>query len=233
MKVSEEMNKTAGQTEQKLPGSGTDEASSQLAGKALVKPVSGHFAPQNETAKEGFTVDWISQPGHISPQSSLPMEAVSSPNPAKQMEVLGMLVSSEAFSLRQTGANELAVSLKLDAHTEIFLKMTQEAGQIRATIHCERGNLAGLESQWGQLQESLARHNIQLSLEKDNFPSPATNATAHQSSPGFSQTRQENQRERVHSEPMESPSAEGRASSASVNKNKINRLSRLGWESWA
>ena len=81
------------------------------------------------------------------------------------------LFNQEVVMIRQSGANSLAVSLKLDPHTELFLQLTNHDGQIQASIRCERGNLAGLGGHWGELRESLARQNVQL-LPLENKMAP-------------------------------------------------------------
>ena len=72
------------------------------------------------------------------------------------------MISREVTMVRQSGAQALAVTLKVDAHTSLFLQLTNHNGQIEASVRCEKGSAAGLDTHWGELQESLARQNVQL-----------------------------------------------------------------------
>ena len=84
------------------------------------------------------------------------------------------LVTQEVAMIKQSGANSLAVSLKIDPQTELFLQLTNHDGQIQASLRCERGSMAGLDTHWGQLQESLSRQNVQLLPLEEKFSSRAS-----------------------------------------------------------
>ena len=100
---------------------------------------------------------------------------------AVQVERVAQLVSQEVFMVRQSGANALAVSLKVDSQTELFLQLTSHNGQIQASLRCDRGNVEGLDSHWAELQQSLARQNVQL-MPFDNRTAPSGAALFTQSS---------------------------------------------------
>jgi hypothetical protein len=77
----------------------------------------------------------------------------------KQVE---RLISREVVMVRQSGAEALAVSLKVDWQTSLFLQLTNHHGQIEAAVRCESGEAGVLAAGWGQLQQSLALQNVQL-----------------------------------------------------------------------
>ena len=52
--------------------------------------------------------------------------------------------------------------LRPDAKTEMVVNMRRVDGTLEATIKVERGDFAGLNQQWSQLQDRLAQQNIRL-----------------------------------------------------------------------
>lgn len=236
MKFAAEKNEIAGRAVQKLPdASSQDDFSTDLALKADVKSdpdFSGHakdsFDPNllmNLSAKSSMT-DLM--------QGNLPEKAPATDSAATQAERVAHLVTQEVVMVRQSGANSLAVSLKVDSHTELFLQLTNHDGQIQASVRCERGNIEGLGSHWGQLQESLARQNVQL-MPLEGAGS-SRNSTSHPpsdtSSRAFDPSSQNPQRQSRDS--REESSLTGMAGKPLVSrKTKTNNRSRQGWESWA
>ena len=150
-----------------------------------------------------------------------------------QIEQVTRLVNQEAVTVGQLGATSLAVSLKLDSHTELFLQLTNNDGQIQASLRCERGNIDGLSGHWGQLQESLARQNVQL------LPLAEQGSTGNYGSNQFSG----NSEPRRFDEPPQSPQQQVRDASGLANETttksvlprggKNQKPGRQGWESWA
>ncbi len=156
-------------------------------------------------------------------------------NPAAQVERVARMVNQEVVMIKQSGANSLAVSLKLDPQTELFLQLTNHDGQIQAAIRFERGSVAGLESHWGQLQESLARQNVQLLplAEKLSSRNPSFHAP-----PDSSNSRQFNQSARdrqlpSRDLPAELPRAEKPVKTVPARGEKNTNTSPRGWEFWA
>jgi hypothetical protein len=154
---------------------------------------------------------------------------------AIQAERLGHLVNQQVVMVRQSGANNLAVSLKLDPQTELNLQLTNHNGQIEASVSWERGSVAGLENHWKDLQDSLARQNVQLlPLENKNSSRPPAsnsssdnlpNSTFNQSSQNPQRQAREPQRDFAPVAPLETVPV--------TNKAKTRSVSPQGWESWA
>ena len=153
---------------------------------------------------------------------------------AAQVERVAQLVTQEAATVRQSGATSLAVSLKVDQNTELFVQLTNHNGQIQASLRVERGSLSGLEAHWGQLQESLARQNVQLlpPAERASFRGQADTSS---DSGGANQFEQSAQNEQQPHRNSGAPSAQTEQPVVTVvsRKAKNKNSSGQGWESWA
>lgn len=156
---------------------------------------------------------------------------------AAQVERVAQMVNREVAIIRQSGATAMAVTLKVDAHTDLLLQLTNHNGQMQAMLRCERGDAAGLNHHWNDLQDSLAKQNVHLMpLENRSAFSPAI-ATAPVSNASFSfnQSSQNPQREAQEArEEMLPQMPASRANGGSDKpKTKTASRSRQGWESWA
>ncbi len=137
-----------------------------------------------------------------------------------QLARLEQLISNEVVSIREKGADSLGVSVKVDANTQLFLQLTNHNGQLQATLRCERGDFTALDTQWTQLQQALARQNVQL------LP-PGNGATA-----SFQQSSDHPQRQLPQSG-GEAQGADAVVEAAQARKQKQQSRSRQSWESWA
>jgi len=238
MKFAAEKNEIAGRTVQKLPDApAADDFSSDLIGKVNAKSdsdLSGH-------AKDSFDPGLLIQVSDNSSMTDvmkgkLGQKTQSAGPAAAQVERVAHMVNQEVLMVRQSGANSLAVSLKVDSHTELFLQLTNHDGQIQASVRCDRGNIEGLGNHWGELQESLARQNVQLMPLEDKTSSrsiPTLNPPSETtSSRAFDQSSQDRQQQLR--DPRDEPSLPGVAGVApSSRKAKTNNRSQQGWETWA
>jgi hypothetical protein len=236
MKFTGQKNETAGRTVQKLPHASSNSSVSSDS--------SGPSAGQLATTGSGRKSEWSSFSGMIDLTTSTaagelhdnaPLVAGSSADSsATQVERVAHLVSQEAMTIRQSGANSLAVSLKVDQQTELFVQLTSHNGQIQASLRCERGNLSGLDGHWGQLQESLARQNVQLlpPADRTSFRDQAGTYSSTAGSRDFEQPSQ-NQRQQNGNLRAE-PALSGQPANPAVSpKTKNKNYGRKGWESWA
>jgi hypothetical protein len=238
MKFAAEKNEIAGRTVQKLPdASAPDDFSDDLIGKVDVKSdpdLSGHT---KDSFDPNLLIDVSANSSMTDAlQGKLAEKTQSTDTAAAQVERVAHLVNQEVLMVRQSGANSLAVSLKVDSHTELFLQLTNHDGQIQASVRCDRGNIEGLGSHWGELQESLARQNVQLMPLADKISSggnpTATLPSETTSSRAFDQSSQNQQRPAR--ETQEEPSLAGVVGVLTPSrKAKTNNLSRQGWETWA
>jgi hypothetical protein len=148
-----------------------------------------------------------------------------------QVERVARMVMQEAMTIRQSGATSLAVSLKVDAHTELFVQLTNHDGLIQASLRCDQGNIAGLAGHWGQLQESLARHNVQL-LPPDNGTF-SKNQSDYSSNPGNSrQNEQPSQNQQQNSNSLKTASTQS-SIPAKARASKTRTSDGSNWEYWA
>ncbi len=237
MKFVSEKNEIAGRAVQKLPDApSADDFSSDLAGKEDIKSDPNLPRHTKDSFDPDSTISLSAKSGMIDLIQDKTTEKVQAPDPAgSQVERVAHLVGQEVISVRQSGANSLAVSLKLDPQTELFLQLTHHDGQVQASLRCERGNVEGLNSHWGQLQESLARQNVHLLPLEDK----ASSRTAAYNQPsGDTSSRSFNESSQGQQRPTrdaneESTLAPLAGKSLPSNKTRTNTGSRRGWESWA
>jgi hypothetical protein len=137
---------------------------------------------------------------------------------AAPMERLEQMISREVMSVRQTGAQTLGVALKLDSNTQLFLQLTTTtAGAGLGALR--PGQFAPEDSQWAQLQQSLARQNVELL--------PMTGG----SNLNFQQPSGEHPRQPAAREDW--PAADAAVPPAQPRQQKEQNRSRKNWESWA
>ena len=122
-------------------------------------PFTWQDAPSESLAIVDFSAKAAYQSASVAePALEAPVRAAG-PAP---MERLEQMVSREVLSIRQSGASTLGVALKLDANTQLFLQLTTTNGLTQASVRLDRGQFAPEDSQWAQLQQSLARQNVEL-----------------------------------------------------------------------
>jgi hypothetical protein len=143
------------------------------------------------------------------------------------------LISREVSLVHQSGAQSLAVSLKVDSQTSLFLQLTNHHGQIEASVRCEKGDAGALNAHWGQLQESLARQNVQLLPLQDKtsgqpFDLPPQTHGNTQDGPSAQQ-----QPPRPSAPKTDKPSDEAMKAAVGVSKSKNKARHYRGWEKWA
>jgi hypothetical protein len=217
MNYTSQRNEIAGQAEQKLPPPAVSALTGADAGDA----------PSNSGAKMPLSFSWHETPAQQFPILDIPTKAASplahpaetpanATAPPAPLDRLERIISTEAATLRQTGAQTLGVSLKVDANTRLYLELTARDGQVRAAVRCEHGSFSADDAQWAQLRQSLALRNVQLlplggsgSLD---LPPP--------------------------SDPQERPFSSLRdgwpaAGAAAPRQQKERHRSRRNWESWA
>ena len=237
MKFAAETNEIAGSDAQKLPHApdGTD-VPSEMPGKTEAKPASNlpggkqEFFDPTTLALSGGSLGLANWP-----QAQALDKAYSVDRSMIQVERMAQFVKQEVAKVKQSGADSLAVSLKLDSRTELSLQVTTRDGQVQAFLRCERGDAAGIGAHWGELQNSLARQNVQLmplqnSLSQRN--STFTPPTAETPARGFQQPSQKPHREAPEAR-EELPLAAADMKPIPARGSTSRTSSRQGWESWA
>ncbi len=127
-------------------------------------------------------------------------------HPQVSVDKVMNLISRELTLVRQLGADALAIVLKPDSRTELFLQISQRNGRTEALIRCERGDFQHLELNWAQLQSTLAGQDVALAplqrstLAPQELTDPARTATGTGSGNGGTHTGTGHQPQQ-HSEP--------------------------------
>jgi hypothetical protein len=242
MKSKADKNEIAGPTAQKMP---TTTAKAVLSSK----PADG-LAGQSNSGSVGTKADALPTPvvtqwsGKQSEwnvelnKAPITASAPAAADPSAQAERIGQMINQHVAMVRQSGTNNLAISLKLDPHTELNLQLTSHNGQIEASVQWERGSVAGLENHWKDLQDSLARQNVQL-LPLDNgstvVRSQSFNSSTDQGSSSslYNQLSQQSQQRQNRGPQPELPEAVQVKNVPVTNKTTVRTASRQGWESWA
>ncbi|MGO8700725.1 MAG: hypothetical protein ACLQVY_23800 [Limisphaerales bacterium] len=221
MNFNAERNDFAGQTEQKVPPGAVS--------AAAVAEVDATSAPSNRKVKPKLQFDWNDTPAQVltivdpsgkAVQNAQEIEQTHShPAANEHLNRIETFITKETVNLRQNGAESLGVSLKVDASTELFLQLTSKDGQLQASLSCERGDFSALDTQWTQLQQSLARQNVQLMPLGSGLSSNSQQSSGHQ------------QRQLAQSDA--GPASHPVIETKQTRTIKPQARSRQGWESWA
>lgn len=186
-----------------------------LAAPPVVETPSQLLADWNRIQQSGSTAQ-------ATPPVSIPGNA--------QADRIAHLVATEAALMVSHRADSLAVVIRPDAQTELFLQLRQHNGQIEAFVRCERGDITSLGAGWGELQERLARQDIRLSplqtpiqTRDDLSVPPGKGDTAHDRS-----DRKRHDIPASEELPMVGSITEPLRRPARSRARKVN-----GWESWA
>jgi hypothetical protein len=237
MKSVAQKTEIAGGVVKKLPDAPAfEDSSSDSTSKVSAKSDAGLTGDSKEAFNPGLVLALAAHPSATDgTPDKLAEPTQGSDKAAAQAERVAHLVNQEVVMIRQSGANSLAVSLKLDSQTELFLQLTRHDGQIQASVHCQRGNIDGLGGHWGELQESLARQNVVLMPLEDKIsqrgasPAPPSETSAWRA---FDQSQQGRQ-QRFGDADDEELLPGAAATSNRPRKLTTNRRLRRGWEDWA
>jgi hypothetical protein len=166
MSFSSESNEIAGRMEQKLPPGVVSAVGSADTGGAT--PDGGAKSSLNfswhEAPTEPLTIVELSAKAAAvtGPVAEATVDTPARGTSTAPLEQLERMISREVINVRQAGADTLGVTLKLDANTQLFLQLTNHNGQVQASVRLDRGSFSPEETQWAQLQQSLARQNVEL-----------------------------------------------------------------------
>jgi hypothetical protein len=194
----------------------------------------------------GRPVGMTDRPAPVPP--GIDTEAAPGVGIGSAVERLSQLVLRETSLVRQHGPGSMAVVLRPEPGTELFVHFTsQRNGQVQATVRCERGEFQHLNALWPQLQESLALHKVNLAPLQEstsaaaNSDSPAS-ASRSDSSPGagssgFGPSHHAPERHGSPDESLAERPVPASTASASTRGECGSRptlaTSRPGWETWA
>ena len=233
---SSEQDQNAGLRLQRLPSGKSSSVGAEVgAGDQSTSRSGARSMPGDDSSVRSIAVDFASQTA-VSRFDALDTSAGmrAGGTTAGRVDRVEHLILKEASLVRQSGAESLSVVLKPDAHTELFLQINQRAGQIEAVVRFDRGDAASLGLYWPQLQESLARMDVQLQPMKEFTPSSPDQNSLGSFSSGDKQDSSSGQRtprsESWEGEPGFGEAAPGRE----PRRPTVPAARRLsGWESWA
>jgi hypothetical protein len=235
MKSASQKNEIAGSPAQKLPpghaGSvATARSDQELLGARIRIPAD--LSDPKESAAQCVILDTSAKGAAPTLTTNVTGGLPSASGCIEQVE---KMISREVVLVRQSGAEALAVSLKVDSRTSLFLQLTNHHGQIEASVRFERGDAAALDAHWGQLQESLAHRNVQLLPLQDK---PAAISPGSEAVPEFAKNFHDGPQ--GHHQPpnpappeAEPPSDEALKAAVGGSKSKTKAHHYRGWEKWA
>jgi hypothetical protein len=236
MKSASQENEIAGSAAQKLPPGRQTAAATTGAAEAIpaarirITPV---FSDPKEFASQWMILDTPAK-GAAVPTLTTNVAGGSAPA-SSRLEQVERMIAREVVMVRQSGAEALSVSLKVDARTSLFLQLTNHHGQIEASVRCERGDAGALGAHWGQLQESLARQNVQLSPLEDKpfFIRPSSDAPAETPMNFQDGPPAQHAPPRPAAPETGKPSDDAMNAAVDLTKSKSKPRHYHGWEKWA
>ena len=111
------------------------------------------------------------------------------------------LVSREVRMFRRGGDDLVEVVLTPDVKTQLSLRLQWRDGQVEVQARCDFGDYRSLNTQWAQLQTSMAAQGVRLSHLSERVP---TGLTDFFNNPAFSQQQQSGQQQTRNSEASDS-----------------------------
>lgn len=201
----------------------------------------GHEDSANDfSARTAVAVEWqTGRPSGVVERSDSDSQDVKAIDGTGTVERISSLMLRESALVKKHGSDSMAVVLRPDAETELFVHLSQRNGQIEATVRCERGDVQHLGALWSQLQESLALHKVRLAPLEET-PSGHSNFNQQpgsRMSGGQNGTREETRPEKQSMDERPAPAA-SRTPAPHVRGADGSRSRRIttsspGWETWA
>lgn len=106
--------------------------------------------------------------------------------PNSAMARISEVVSREIRMFKRSGDDLVEVVLTPDTKTQISLRLQWREGQVEVQARCDLGDYQSLNTQWPQLQASLAGHGVRLSHLSERV---TTGFTEFFNNPNFAQQR--------------------------------------------
>lgn len=175
MKTAIKKEEIAGNAEQFLPVASPNALSAlrNLPGD-LNRAATGQFSSLNGIEAAGST-------NATAPGTDTETLFVRSNSP---MNRISEVISREIRMFKRGGDDLVEVVLTPDTKTQISLRLQWRDGQVEVQARCDLGNYQSLNTEWPQLQQSLANHGVRLSHLSERVP---TGFTEFFNNPGFAQ----------------------------------------------
>jgi hypothetical protein len=144
---------------QKVPGDVSGAAAADGGNLARL-----HMDRQGVLSLEIKAWDWMQRV----PEVQVPVaeagsvDGVAGVRGVSAVERVEQLIVREVMVVRQMKADSLTVVLRPDDRTEMVLQLNRKDGQLEAFVRCEPKAYETFHRNWGQLQESMLQHQVQL-----------------------------------------------------------------------
>jgi hypothetical protein len=148
--------------------------------------------------------------------------------------VAGMILNQVA-QIRQWSADAMAVVLRPDADTELFLRVVRTNGEWEAHLRLDRGDAAQINAHWAGLQNALGQQHIRLAPFRDNShaAAPSGSSSGLDSDLSNPQPGSHGRPERASDEPPAWRESGANTRGRSSKKKPGQPSARGGWEFWA
>jgi hypothetical protein len=149
-------------------------------------------------------------------------------------EALGHVILNHVAEMKQLNAATLAVVLRPDAQTELFLHLYQRNDGIEVHVQCDQGHYEAFNANWGQLQQTLALQGIRVAplnepVPKESGSGPGPAGNYHQSPNHTGQHQPQRQ-----PEPREESTFVGSLTEPlRLRRTRAASHTNRGWETWA
>lgn len=252
METSSNSEPAAASAEQNLPGR-ENRAAKPLDLKSEISNFKSDPAGVGER-EDDFPADAVVQKDPIAGMTGAtdwlmgrPVSTVDRPNPelphpmsreqTDRVEQISHLLSRESALVKQHNGDSMAVILRPDPHTELFVHLTKNNGHVEVLVRCERGDFQQLNQLWTQLQESLVPQRVRLSPLQETGGDSSHAPFSYSGEPTANGGEQQPRRQFSEEELL----ADRPASAFPIDKRSVSpresgeRLttSRPGWETWA
>ncbi len=148
---------------------------------------------------------------------------------ANPMARISEVISREIRMFKRGGDDLVEVVLTPDAKTQISLRLQWREGQVEVQARCDLGDYQSLNTQWAQLQSSLASHGVRLSHLSERV---TTGFTEFFNNPNFAQQRGREEQSQHPAHPAETLPALPGAVVKPGSTPAVRRSNRL-FDSWA
>ena len=225
------------------------EAAAADAGEALLeqlpdltsKPAGRDAAPGDLASRNLMSTEW--QTARIvgeADAAATGADDVKAADTTGTVERISSLIARESALVKKHGSDSMAVVLRPDAETELFVHLSQRDGQIEATVRCERGDAHQLGALWSQLQDSLAAQKVRLApLQETSGGNSNFNQSPNGSgmSGGQNGAREEARPQKQSMDDWPAPAVPAPAAphvrGTGGSRRRRITTSRPGWETWA
>lgn len=142
-------------------------------------------------------------------------------------------ISKQAIALKHFNAESMAVVLKPDPATAIFLHLRLNDGAVEVHARFERGDFAAMNAKWDQVQQALSTQGIRLGPLQE----AASHQTASHASMNFSRTADDSgENHAARNFPAEPAGEAAPPQTVKTGRRRAPQPARAGsksWESWA